>query len=73
MKKAKFVFNIVGMMIFNIFAVIGFLSMLKVENTLSYWIASVVVGLLTIVAYRNEISNEFGTNQNIRGKLWWAE
>ncbi|HBB2521602.1 hypothetical protein FKL62_24290 [Klebsiella pneumoniae] len=69
MKKAKFVFNIVGMMIFNIFAVIGFLSMLKVENTLSYWIASVVVGLLTIVAYRNEISNEFGTNQNIRGKL----
>ncbi|HAK2596354.1 TPA: hypothetical protein H2S44_004467 [Salmonella enterica] len=69
MKKAKFVCNIVGMMIFNICAVIGFLSMLKVENTLSYWIASIVVGLLTIVAYRNEISNEFGTNQNIRGKL----
>ena len=69
MKKAKFVFNIVGMMIFNICSVIGFLSMLKVENTLSYWIASIVVGLLTIVAYRNEISNEFGTNQNIRGKL----
>ena len=69
MKKAKFVFNIAGMMIFNIYAVIGFLSMLKVENTLSYWIASVVIGLLTIVAYRNEISNEFGTNQNIRGKL----
>ncbi|ECE6898373.1 hypothetical protein CPS91_004355 [Salmonella enterica subsp. enterica] len=69
MKKAKFVFNIVGMMIFNICSVIGFLSLLKVENTLSYWIASVVIGLLTIVAYRNEISNEFGTNQNIRGKL----
>ena len=56
-------------MIFNICAVIGFLSMLKVENTLSYWIASVVIGLLTIVAYRNEILNEFGTNQNVRGKL----
>ena len=61
MKKAKFVFNIAGMMIFNICAVIGFLNMLKVENTL--------IGLLTIVAYRNEISNEFGTNQNVRGKL----
>ncbi|EMK5910096.1 hypothetical protein V9H92_004322 [Salmonella enterica subsp. enterica serovar Hadar] len=69
MKKAKFIFNIVGVMIFNIFAVIGFLSMLKIENTLSYWIASVVIGLLTIVAYRDEISNEFGTNQNVRGKL----
>lgn len=69
MKKAKFVFSIAGMMIFNICAVIGFLSMLKVENTLSYWIASVVIELLTIVAYRNEILNEFGTNQNVRGKL----
>ncbi|EDI6929411.1 hypothetical protein CEZ99_22625 [Salmonella enterica subsp. enterica serovar Senftenberg] len=69
MKKAKFVFSIAGMMIFNICAVIGFLSMLKVENTLSYWIASVVIGLLTIVAYRNKILNEFGTNQNVRGKL----
>ena len=69
MKKAKFVFNIAGMMIFNICAVIGFLSMFKVENTLRYWIASVVIGLLTILAYRNEISNEFGTNQNVRGKL----
>ena len=69
MKKAKFVFSIAGMMIFNICAVISFLSMLKVENTLSYWIASVVIGLLTIVAYRNEILNEFGTNQNVRGKL----
>ncbi|MFM4109927.1 hypothetical protein [Klebsiella variicola] len=69
MKKAKFVFSIAGMMIFNICAVIGFLSMLKVENILSYWIASVVIGLLTIVAYRNEILNEFGTNQNVRGKL----
>ncbi len=69
MKKAKFVFSIAGMMIFNICAVIGFLSMLKVENTLSYWIASVMIGLLTIVAYRNEILNEFGTNQNVRGKL----
>ena len=69
MKKAKFVFSIAGMMIFNICAVIGFLSMLKVENTLSYWLASVVIGLLTIVAYRNEILNEFGTNQNVRGKL----
>lgn len=69
MKKAKFVFNIAGVMIFNICAVIGFLSMLKVEKTLSYWIASVVIGLLTIVAYKNEISNEFGTNQNVRGKL----
>ncbi|HHS9855036.1 TPA: hypothetical protein ACTW3A_004921 [Klebsiella quasipneumoniae subsp. quasipneumoniae] len=59
MKKAKLAFNIVGMMIFNICAVIGFLSMLKVENTLSYWIASVVIGLLTIVAYRNEISKVF--------------
>ena len=69
MKKAKFVFSIAGMMIFNICAVIRFLSMLKVENTLSYWIASVVIGLLTIVAYRNEILNEFGTNQNVRGKF----
>ncbi|EBH0284592.1 hypothetical protein GS067_004308 [Salmonella enterica] len=69
MKKAKFVFNIAGVMIFNICAVIGFLSMLKVENTLSYWIVSVVIGLLTIVAYRNEISNEFGINKNVRGKL----
>ncbi|EHB6631454.1 hypothetical protein JWT39_004400 [Salmonella enterica subsp. enterica serovar Infantis] len=69
MKKARFVFNIAGMMIFNICAVIGFLNMLKVENTLSYCIASVVIGIITIVAYRNEISNEFGTNQNVRGKL----
>ncbi|EIM9434802.1 hypothetical protein LZV21_004545 [Salmonella enterica] len=69
MKRAKFVFNIAGVIVFNICAVSGFLSLLKVENTLSYWIASVVIGILTIVAYRNEISNEFGTNQNVRGKL----